>query len=294
MHIRSMLIASVAIPILTTTLSAVSPTHTWVSGTGSDSNPGTRAQPFLTFQAAVNATAAGGLVSVADPGDFGAVSIAKSITIDGGDVGGTITFTGSEGVYIDAGASDTVILRHLNVHGVGLGTDAVFLATGGYLVVEDCVLEGFTQIGLGVGSAWAQNISVKNTTINGGQLGVRVFQGLGPVSVTLRNMTITGASDAAIFTRSGTLDVSYSTLSQNSIALECDTSTNITAESNVISHNTTAIAAFATGKIRISNNEIVENTTGISLFGGTVMSAGNNKIGGNATPGAPNAAMNVY
>jgi len=137
---------SVAIGLFATVLSATPlPTHTWVSGAnGNDSNPGTRALPFATFTAAVVGTAAGGLVSVADPGDFGPFTINKAITIDGGGVGGSLTIpgAGNTGIGIYAGASDTVILRHLTIDGIGQGGTPIYFSTGGMLLVEDCVLEG--------------------------------------------------------------------------------------------------------------------------------------------------------
>jgi hypothetical protein len=273
---------------------AVLPARTWVSSTGSDSNAGTRTSPFATFSTAVANTAAGGTVSVVDPGDYGPVTISQSITIDGGGVGGSITSTGSVAVYVTAGATDTVILRNLSVDGAGQGEDGVFLSTGGALVIENCSIHGFTMLAIGVASEAAQNLSATNTTINGGPLGVRTFQGPGPDTVTLRNVTITGTTSAAIFTRNGLLDVSYSTISQNNIALENDTNALITAESNMISYNQTAVETYTGSKTFLSNNDMVGNTTGIANVGGTVGSAGNNRKDDNPTPGAPNAPMATF
>src|SRR3989454_10560521 len=74
-------------------LAAVSTVHaqasrTWVSGVGDDANPCSRTAPCKTFAGAISKTAASGEISVLDPGGFGAVTITKSITIDGGGGGG--------------------------------------------------------------------------------------------------------------------------------------------------------------------------------------------------------------
>jgi hypothetical protein len=180
MKIRNLLITAIAIPLLTTSLSALSE-HTWVSGIGNDSNPGTQTLPYATFATAVANTSPGGLVSVADTGDFGPVTISNSITIDGGGIGGTITFTGSEGIYIFSSTACTVSLRHLTINGLGIGTDAIFFASNSginnnNLIIDGCTLEGFTDIGIGVGSESGENVVVKDTTIIGGTLGFRVFQ----------------------------------------------------------------------------------------------------------------------
>src|ERR1041385_4496677 len=58
-------------------------TRTWVSGVGDDANPCSRTAPCKTFAGAISKTASAGEISVLDPGGFGAVTITKSITING-------------------------------------------------------------------------------------------------------------------------------------------------------------------------------------------------------------------
>src|SRR3979409_2015695 len=58
-------------------------TRTWVSGVGDDANPCSRTAPCKTFAGAISKTAAAGEINVLDPGGYGAVTITKSITIDG-------------------------------------------------------------------------------------------------------------------------------------------------------------------------------------------------------------------
>lgn len=297
MKIRNLLITAIAIPLLTPSLSALSE-HTWVSGIGSDLNSGTQTQPYATFATAVANTSPGGLVSVADTGDFGPVTITNSITIDGGGIGGTITFTGGEGIYISSSTACTVSLRHLTINGLGLGTDAIYFAPGtsttnNNLIIQDCTLEGFTDIGIGIGDEAAENVVVTDTTIIGGQLGFRSFQSSGLVpymQASLRNVTIQGAASSAIFTRNGVLDVSNSDLTQNFIALENDTSATITAENCMISCNGTGVATYSGAITRLSNNDIIKNQTGIANDGGLVLSTGTNVKGGNAAGVVPVAS----
>src|SRR5260370_9338347 len=59
-------------------------TRTWVSGVGDDANPCSRTAPCKTFAGAISKTAIGGEIDALDPGGFGAVTITKGITIDGG------------------------------------------------------------------------------------------------------------------------------------------------------------------------------------------------------------------
>src|SRR5438046_8447813 len=92
-------------------------TRTWVSGVGDDANPCSRTAPCKTFAGAISKTAAGGEIDCLDPGGFGAVTITKSITIDCGTNAGGILNAGTNGVIVNAGTSDKVVLRNLVIQG---------------------------------------------------------------------------------------------------------------------------------------------------------------------------------
>ena len=59
-------------------------TRTWVSGVGDDVNPCSRTAPCKTWAGAISKTAAGGIMMAMDDGGFGALTITKPITVDGG------------------------------------------------------------------------------------------------------------------------------------------------------------------------------------------------------------------
>src|SRR5687768_8371476 len=69
--------------LMITALAQAQATRTWVSGVGDDVNPCSRTAPCKTFAGAISKTAAGGEISVLDPAGFGAVTITKSIYING-------------------------------------------------------------------------------------------------------------------------------------------------------------------------------------------------------------------
>jgi subtilase family serine protease len=156
--------------------------QTWVSATsGSDSNPCTRTAPCLTFAAALAQTAAGGEIDVLDPGDFGAVTITKAISIFNYAKGeaGAATASGTNGIVISAGANDTVDLRGLTFDGLGAnGLSGVVFNSGARLHIQNCVFQGFAISGItftpGAGSASAAQLAVGNTTIIGNAIGLWV------------------------------------------------------------------------------------------------------------------------
>jgi hypothetical protein len=86
-------------------------TRTWVSGVGDDANPCSRTAPCKTFAGAISKTAAAGQINVIDPGGFGTVTITKSIVIDGTPALAGVLASGTNGIVINAGASDIVTLR---------------------------------------------------------------------------------------------------------------------------------------------------------------------------------------
>ncbi|MEK6335709.1 MAG: hypothetical protein AABM67_12330 [Acidobacteriota bacterium] len=78
-NFRAAFYASVLIAFLCS-LAQAQATRTWVSGVGDDVNPCSRTAPCRTFAGAIAKTAAGGEISVLDPGGCGTVIIRKSIT----------------------------------------------------------------------------------------------------------------------------------------------------------------------------------------------------------------------
>src|SRR3954466_4835688 len=122
-------------------------TRTWVSGVGDDVNPCSRTAPCKTFAGAISKTAAGGEIDVLDPGGFGTVTITKSITIDGQGTLASILASGTNGINVNAGVNDTVILRNLTINGAGttLGLNGVNFLAGKKLVIENCVIQSFSQ-----------------------------------------------------------------------------------------------------------------------------------------------------
>src|SRR6201992_1224753 len=77
--------------------------RTWVCGVGDDANPCSRTAPCKTFAGAISKTAAGGEISVLDPGGYGALTITKSISIsDGGAGEAGVLVSGTNGIVVNA------------------------------------------------------------------------------------------------------------------------------------------------------------------------------------------------
>src|ERR1041384_1907784 len=95
-------------------LAAAQASRTWVSGVGDDANPCSRTAPCKTFAGSISKTAAAGEIDTLDPGGFGAVTITKSMTIDGTSGIAGVIASGTSGIVVNAGPGDVVILRNLD------------------------------------------------------------------------------------------------------------------------------------------------------------------------------------
>ena len=137
-------------------------TRTWVSGVGDDANPCSRTAPCKTFAGAISRTAAGGEINCLDPGGFGGVTITKALTIDCVHTVGGVLASLTNGIIVNAGLTDRIVLRGLDIHGVGNGFDGIKFIAGGSLHVEDSVISGM-QNGINIGAG--NEIYIKNTYI---------------------------------------------------------------------------------------------------------------------------------
>ena len=122
--------------------------RTWVSGVGDDADPCSRTAPCKTFAGAINKTSAGGEISVLDPGGYGAVTITKSITIDGGQGQVGSILNGPIAVTVFAAPTDTVILRNIAINGAGgsgsiSGLTGVRILQAGKVYLENLRVHGY-------------------------------------------------------------------------------------------------------------------------------------------------------
>ena len=136
--------------VLLPAVASAQATRTWVSGVGDDVNPCSRTAPCKTFAGAISKTAAGGEINALDSGGFGAVTITKAITIDGGSESAGVLGAGTNGVIVNAGPNDVVILRHLDINGVGTGLRGVKFMAGKTLIIEDSKISRFSDRAISV------------------------------------------------------------------------------------------------------------------------------------------------
>jgi hypothetical protein len=95
------------------------------------------------------------------------VTITKAITIDGGGTFASTLSSLTNGVIVNAGATDSVILRDLSIDGVGNGLHGIRFLSGQRLRVENVTIFGITGDGIEVNktsSGELTNARIMNST----------------------------------------------------------------------------------------------------------------------------------
>lgn len=282
-------------------------TRTWVSGVGDDANPCSRTAPCKTFAGAISKTATGGEIDGLDPGGFGAVTITKSITIDGSGSGEAgVLVAGANGITISAPGA-TVILRNLDFEGLSASLNGVSIQAAANVYIEN---SRFDQFGAGSGQSagiyampsGALNLIVKDTIIRncvaGSNSGVFADATNGAVAVDADHLSVHNCPAGVTASNGAKVTVHNSDLSGNAVgALTAGAAAGdlISLDNTLVAFNTTAgvSSSVAGGVIRLSNSSILDNLgRGIlTANGGTVVSFVTNRIGGNNPDGAPTSSI---
>ncbi len=256
-------------------------TRTWVSGTGDDAFPCSRSAPCRSFAGAISKTAAGGEIDCLDPGGFGSVTITKAMTIDcGGVTGGPLA--GTNGVVVNAGASDRVVLRNLDIQGAGTAQNAIRFLSGRDLTVENVRISGFTFIGIDVNNNAGGNLYVRNTYITNVQKAIKLFTLAGTLNAQIEKTRIDAASinGLEVASTSVVASITNSVIMNSNSAIIMTGGSFVNADNNIFAKNTTGVnAAVAGSSIRITRNAFQDNGTAVTFsFGGTVSTGGNNSV----------------
>jgi hypothetical protein len=120
-------------------------TRTWVSGVGDHANPFSRTAPCKTLAGPISKTATGGEINVLDPGGFGGVTITKSITISSEGFEAGVLVSGTNAIIVNAPTTAVVVLRGLDIEGLGTGLAGIKVLAAGRVHVEKCTINNFTQ-----------------------------------------------------------------------------------------------------------------------------------------------------
>lgn len=300
--LRIVVASMFVISMVTTQVAFGQSNRTWVSVNGNDANTCDRATPCRTLSGALAKTSAGGEIDVVDSGDFGSVTLNKTISVIAPGVLGGIQVGSGTAITINAGASDKIVLRGLTIDGLGTGLDGVSFVAGGYLYVENCTINNFSRYGLdftptsGSGKLFITDTVVRNNgaVTTGG--GVHLIASTGPGFIasidglrTENNVFGLKAETAGVVTVRNSLAANNGYSGFSAATATGAAGVRMFVENSVTTHNGTGgITSANVATVILSNVVVTDNQTGLAI-GGTaaVVSFGNNRVQGNTTDGAP-------
>ncbi len=247
-------LAAVILFTVTSQLVFAQATRTWVSGVGDDVNPCSRTAPCKTFAGAISKTATAGEINILDAAGYGAVTITKSMTIDGNGSFGSILASGTNGVIINA-PGGMVTLRHLFINGTGSipGTNGIRIMSAKKVIIEDCFISNFSQKGIDINTTDSCVVILNNVTIRNVQDGINISTASG--SVIIDHSTFQDISNNGINLLRWQATVSNSNISACGTGVMAQANTTINLSNNVISHNNTALQG--PGKINSAGNNMM-------------------------------------
>jgi len=285
--------------------------ETWVASNGAGAAC-TRAAPCLTFAAAHTATDPGGTIKCADAGNFGVVTITKSLTIDCTGTNGGIVNTAGNAVVVN-GANVAVTLRGLSIDGAGTASIGVGLINGRSLHVENCAI-GRHNAGNGAGIQFnptgAAELFVTDSTIS--ENGVGIFgggiliqpNGSGSALVALNRVTVNRNSDGIVANGLNTTGAIVMEVRDSSVARNTGTGifalTDASRAGIVIDRSTSTLngggisVSGANALVHLGNSAVRGNNVGLSAVGGgQILSYQNNQLDGNGVEGAPTGVLTL-
>ena len=286
-------------------------TRTWVAAppTGDDANPCSRTAPCSTFAGAISKTHEGGEIDAIEPGSYGAVTITKAITLDGGTGAGWASILApgnADGIIVNVTGGNhvstaNVLLRNLTINGAkqaGTGGDhGITVIKCPQVHVENVNIQGFSNEGINVDAADGVSLWVENCSLSRVSTAIRMTTTSGLVIGQFNHLSVQGNTNGvnAVANSLATIRDSYfggNTGSTNG-AVKVSAGCTVSIENSMFSSNGTAVNCDVGGTVRIANNSFYSNSTALA-GGGTIATATNsNKFGGNGSDGAPNATITL-
>ena len=280
--------------------------RTWVSGVGDDINPCSRTAPCKTFAGAISKTAKDGEIDCLDPGGFGAVTLNKSVYINGthgAGFGGILSSSTTAIIINIVDVNDirkAVRIRSLDINGQSTGTNGITILGANNVWIEDTVIDGTTGngsttgIGVRVSTSASCTVNISDTVIHKNVTGLRVTTTSGFAVANVRNCNFEGNTTGVEASTNGFVSIKDSRIASNTgdgVKASGSGATINIAESIVAHNNGTGLNASIGGAtIRAISNQIVNNGTAYGLTG-SVKTDGQNKVDGNGLNNAPNGGL---
>ncbi len=296
----SKVLGAFAVLILSGSMLQAQATRTWVSGVGDDANPCSRTAPCKTFAGAISKTATGGEINVLDPAGFGGVTITKSISIINDGVGSAgVLVSGTNAIIVNAPAGAAVVLRGLDIEGLGTGLAGVKLLAGGSLTIENCTINNFAARAIDYQPNAASQLTIRNSIIrnnvNGGTAtgGIFIKPNPGPALVTIDNVKMERNSFGVHVEDNAKVVIRDSTIAGSTNDGVIVTTASIQAFVSILNTSIINNGLFASGSgittngapsvVHLNGSQVIGNFNGLVHNTGKIFSHTSNVVNGSAS-----------
>jgi hypothetical protein len=257
--------------------------------------------PCRNITYALSQAAEGGTVNVIDSGIYEPFVVDKSVTIQTapGVVAVITRNTVGTGISIVAANPEHITIRGLTLNlpnnlfspGGGAGSTGVSVTGGGTVVIERCIIRGWTT---GIDVKMIGLIFIRETQVSGGATGISLNANYLSLKASLERCATykngtTGlqviTSPSAIFR----LAVVESEFSGNTtgvrVAPDASGTADVNFENCTMANNKYGLSVEGAGATaRVSNSTITDNGAGlVTVSGAALLSRGNNTVEGNST-----------
>jgi hypothetical protein len=279
---------------------ALAANRTFVSGVGTDTGTCPITTPCRTFAYALTQTSPSGEIVVLSSAGYGAVTINKAVSIINTSNYAAITVASGNGITINAGAGDSVVLRGISLDGSGsIASNGIVFSSGGNLTIDQCNMQNFAANTGGVGygillqpAAGNHTIIISNTTSsNNVEAGVAYQPPAGTATsgividhVSANNngtgIEIDGPGSGGAVSAS----ISNTIASGNGIGYNFESMGNASLDLSYASGNSQYGIYLGNATVALGRSVLMNNAVGLNLAaGGIVNSYKDNRIAGNGT-----------
>jgi hypothetical protein len=296
-------LGAVAVLLMLPAAAFALPDQTWVADNGSDSNACTQASPCLTFQGAINKTAAGGEVDAETDGDFegSGIVINNSITLNGDGHDATVGAASGQAIAVNEDSTtDVVNLIGLNINGFGTGVEGVYYPDGGTLRIENCDIYGFEFDSVVNVTDGASKLEVDGTTMQGGATGVYINEDGGQTTIDNSTIEDTSSYGVEVLNSPGQAVITNSSIEQGgAYGIDVQSSAFFGASvfqmevdnSTIDGGNTTDGVYDGVGQMTLQNDEVDQNAgNGVEASGTATVSSVNTTVSDNTGVGVLSSA----
>jgi hypothetical protein len=248
-----------------------------------------------------------GIIAALDPGNYGPLTIAYPVTVNGNGWAAITAPARGNGITVNADVGN-VILNGIEIDGVDAAYNGIVFNSGASLTVSNCIVKDFISsnstsgngIMIAPTSGMVDFTIVNTAAVNNGGAGIHYLPASGSATVigvidhvTAANNVIGMAVDSSATSGgSAAMTISSSVANDNSgngiVAATAADPVTVTVDQDEISSNGTGVSIGTNTSVLLSRSVIANNAVyGISNAGMAASSADNRIAGnGNAVNGA--------